>query len=78
MPCFNILSGVLKKKDFSSRKYEDFILIAIFADISLNVKHLGYECFRASFFPPIPNAHLRDNYFTAIAPVLGHHSKQAS
>ena len=78
MPCLNILNRVLRKKDPSSQENKDFTPIAIFISTSLKIKHFEYEHFEANFFPLIPSSHLRNNHPTAIAPILGHHLKQAS
>ena len=59
--CFNIPSGVLRKKNPSSREYKDLALIAVFIGLSIEIKRFENkhsEVKIADAVPPIPSLYL--------------------
>ena len=78
----NTPSGVLKKKDPPSQKYEDLAPIAILVGSSVWNKHCGNECYRDEIVTDTislaPSPHLQDIHLTAVASVPGYYLKQAN
>ncbi len=54
IPCFDIPSRVLRKKDLLSREYKDPTSVVIFVGTGLGVEYFVFEC----FLPFVPNPHL--------------------
>ena len=81
MPCFNTPSGMLRKKRPFEPKIGRFTLLAVIVGLSVDIerfvnKHFENKTAGAIVF--VPNLHLWDSRFTAIALVLGDYLKQAS
>lgn len=51
MPCYNTLSGMLKKKDTLSQKHKDPILIANFVDTNVKTNNKSSNFLISYFYP---------------------------
>ena len=76
MPYYDTFSKVLKKKNFSSQEYQDFISIIIFVSTNFGVKRFGVK--DKCLFLVVPSPHLWDSRFIIAILVLEYYSRQNS
>ena len=69
MHCFNISSGVLRKKNPPNKEYKNYVFIAIFVGMSFGVECFGFKC----HFLPASSLHLWDRCPIAVTSILEYH-----